>query len=446
MRRVAAIAFALSALASPALAGECTNPKALGTSRTLVIDNTSHPKLGAQQYNETLPLADHEVVLTFDDGPLGPYTTRILDLLAAECVKATYFLVGTMAKADPALVKRIQREGHTIGTHSLAHPLAMERLPLPEMERQIDSGISLVQAALGDQNKLAPFFRIPGLARSNTLEGLLAQRQLVTWSVDLVADDWFRHITADEIAKRALRRIEARGRGILLLHDIHPATALAMPTILKGLKDRGYRIVHVVPAGPGQPKTATEPQYWASRGGKRPRTVVADAAAVIDPLRPVPSRASMDVGAISIAAFLPPPTERHVMAVAGEDFRLPNRGAWSNHDQPTIPVKMASPAPGSEAIDWPQHERVAALYETGDAKWPVVKPVIAAEQPKKDTNKKKTAPATTGKQHVRSSTTACKERPGANNLGALCKKPPGGHQLSLTGTLPPDRLRSQYSF
>ena len=57
---------------SSALAGECSNPNALGTSRTLVIDNTSHPRLGAQQYGETLPLADREVVLTFDDGPLGP--------------------------------------------------------------------------------------------------------------------------------------------------------------------------------------------------------------------------------------------------------------------------------------------------------------------------------------------------------------------------------------
>jgi hypothetical protein len=178
--------------------------------------------------------------------------------------------------------------------------------------------------------------------------------------------------------------------------------------------------------------------------------MLADVAAVIDPLRPVPSRASMEVGAISIATFVPPSPTRHVVATAGEDFRLPNRGAWSNHDQPTIPVKMAAPAPGSEAIDWPQQERIAALYEDGDAKWPVVKPliapVIAAEPPKKDTGKKTAAPAATGKHPVRPGTTACKERPGTNNLGTLCKKPPSGHQLSLTGTLPPDRLRSQYSF
>src|SRR5262249_15998281 len=101
MRRIAAVvyAFPLCLTASSALAGESTNPNALGTSRTLVIDN-SHLKLGSLQYSESLPLADHEVVITFDDGPLGPYTTRILDLLSTECVKATYFLVGTMAQAQ----------------------------------------------------------------------------------------------------------------------------------------------------------------------------------------------------------------------------------------------------------------------------------------------------------------------------------------------------------
>jgi peptidoglycan/xylan/chitin deacetylase (PgdA/CDA1 family) len=279
MRRITASAcvFAFCVTVSSAFAAECTNPNALGVSRTLVIDNTSHPRLGSQQYDETLPLADHEVVLTFDDGPLGAYTTRILDLLAAECVKATYFLVGTMAQNNPALVQRIQKEGHTIGTHSLNHPLTFDRMPLQNAEREIDGGITLVKAALGEQGQVAPFFRIPGLLRSNSVENALASRKLVTWSVDLVADDWHRRITADEIAKRALRRLDARGRGILLLHDIHPATALAMPAILKGLKARGFRVVHVVPAAPGRPKTASEPRQWASYGGvKHSRIILAE--------------------------------------------------------------------------------------------------------------------------------------------------------------------------
>src|ERR1022692_2194570 len=70
------------------------NPDALGNSRTIVVDPTEHPRLGSMQYHESLPLEDHEVVLTFDDGPLPPRSTRVLETLAHECVKATYFMVG----------------------------------------------------------------------------------------------------------------------------------------------------------------------------------------------------------------------------------------------------------------------------------------------------------------------------------------------------------------
>jgi peptidoglycan/xylan/chitin deacetylase (PgdA/CDA1 family) len=430
MRRITAIAYALvlCVTASSAFAGECTNPNALGTSRTLAIDNTSHLKLGSQQYNETLPLADREVVLTFDDGPLGPYTTRILDLLAAECVKATYFLVGTMAQSNPALVKRIMKEGHTVGSHSLNHPLTFDTMPLPNAERQIDGGVALVQAALGDQGKLAPFFRIPGLMRSNGVENLLAQRSLVTWSVDFVADDWHRGITADEIAQRALRRIEARGRGILLLHDIHPATALAMPAILRGLKAGGYRIVHVVPAGPSAPATYSEPQQWAAHG-RRSRVVIAEG--VLDPRRPVPSKLSLELK--SIAPFTPAMEARHVMAAAGDDdFRLP-RGNWTDEENAVIPDGMASQIAD---MNWPEQLHLASL-STEDAAWPVVKPVSAAE-PVREPRKKTVAPG----KPARPVATSC-QRGGAD---PRCKRPTAGHQLSLTDPAPPDRLRSLYQF
>ena len=98
---------------------------------------------------------------------------------------------------------------------------------------------------LGDPKAVAPFFRIPGLLRQNSVERYLAAHDYATWSLDFLADDWT-HISANEVARRALQRIEARGRGILLLHDIQPATALALPMILTELKARGYKIVHVV--------------------------------------------------------------------------------------------------------------------------------------------------------------------------------------------------------
>src|SRR5262249_19397669 len=81
----AALAGALIAQTS-AEAADCPgHPDAIGTSRTLVVDPTDHRKIGTMSYSETLPLADHEVVLTFDDGPLAPYTNRVLEILDAEC-------------------------------------------------------------------------------------------------------------------------------------------------------------------------------------------------------------------------------------------------------------------------------------------------------------------------------------------------------------------------
>ena len=101
-----AAASALSGGLSAATAGTCPgNPNAIGTSRTIVVDPREHLRIGTMDYAETLPLVDREVVLTFDDGPLPPFTTRILDILAAQCVHATYFMVGDMAKQFPALAR-----------------------------------------------------------------------------------------------------------------------------------------------------------------------------------------------------------------------------------------------------------------------------------------------------------------------------------------------------
>src|SRR5262245_17014219 len=224
------------------------HPDALGTSRVLALDPAAYPRVGRMQYPNSLPLNDKEVVLTFDDGPLPPSSNQILDILAAQCVKATYFLVGEMARAFPATVRRIYEEGHTIGTHSEDHPTRFGQLPIEKMRHEIDWGISDVSAALGDSKYLAPFFRIPGLARSDVVESELASRGLSVFSSDTDADDWHHRISGQQIIALAMRRLEARGKGILLLHDIHPGTVAALPGLLKELKDKGFHIVQVVPA------------------------------------------------------------------------------------------------------------------------------------------------------------------------------------------------------
>src|ERR1700712_4340444 len=160
-----------------ALAADCPgHPDVLGTSRTLVVDPREHPRIGTMQYRETLPLEDHEVVLTFDDGPLPHNSNQILEILAAQCVKATFFEIGRMAQAYPEGVRKLRDAGHSIGTHSQNHPLTMNKMSIERARQEIDDGIASVKAALGDGSALAPFFRIPGLLRADAVEGYLGSQ------------------------------------------------------------------------------------------------------------------------------------------------------------------------------------------------------------------------------------------------------------------------------
>jgi peptidoglycan-N-acetylglucosamine deacetylase len=261
----AALLVASGAAASAGTPACPGHPDAIGTSRTLVVDPAEHRLVGTMQYRESLPLEDKEVVLTFDDGPIPPRTTAILDILAANCVKATFFTVGQMAKAHPETLKRIHAEGHTIGTHTQTHPMRFRHLSDEKAQQEVESGIASAAAALNDPSAVAPFVRFPGLGRTDAIEDYLKSRSLMTWSADFPADDWW-PISGKTVMQRALDRLEAKGKGILLLHDIHDRTVDALPGLLRELKARGYRIVHVVPATPDRPKTPTVSAQWMLRG------------------------------------------------------------------------------------------------------------------------------------------------------------------------------------
>jgi peptidoglycan/xylan/chitin deacetylase (PgdA/CDA1 family) len=352
----------LALVSGATLAAECPgNPNALGTSRVLTVDPAEHIRLGTMQYRETLPLAAKEVVLTFDDGPLPPYSNRALEILAAECVRATYFLVGRMARAYPDMVRRIHDAGHTIGTHSQNHPLTFDRMAAAKAEQEIDDGINSVKAALADPDAIAPFFRIPGLLRADGVEKSLAARSLMTWSADFPADDW-RHIKANEIVRRALMRLEAKGKGILLLHDIQPATIIALPTLLKELKARGYRIVHVVAAGPDRSKTTTEPEQWTLRGPIKvasaqqgwPRLPEASVAAR-STLLAAPDPANFAVGQTFSRDTLA------IRSVPRGAIPLPPQSLWPRvaasaaaNDEPALPVPSLQSMGAPDAAAMPQ--------------------------------------------------------------------------------------------
>ena len=298
-----------SVAAQAASAADCPgHPDAIGTSRTIVVDPRAHPIIGTMQYAKTLPLEDHEVVLTFDDGPLPKYSNQILDILAAHCAKATFFLVGRQAKDNPQGVRKVRDAGHTVATHTQNHPAGMHRLPLDRSKQEIEQGIASVTAALGDGTAPAPFLRIPGLRVNDGMEAFAASKGLQIWSADFPADDW-RDVSANRVYDLAIQRLEAKGKGILLLHDIQPRTVEALPRILHELKARGYRIVHVVPAAADRPATPTEPAQWLlhppsemvaiSRWPKIPKFASAGPAAL--PVRRFP----ISIGTRPISACAP---------------------------------------------------------------------------------------------------------------------------------------------
>jgi peptidoglycan/xylan/chitin deacetylase (PgdA/CDA1 family) len=244
-----------------AQAGSCPeNSDALGTSRTMVVSPSTYTHLGTIQYPDTLPLAAKEVLITFDDGPLPPWSTQVLNALSAECVKATFFLGGEMARNFPKVVRRIHDDGHTIGTHSEDHPLRFNKLSPAKVRWEVEEGIADVAAAVGNTKDVAPYFRIPGLGWTPEVESELATRPLVTFSADVVADDWHRRITPSQIISLAMSRLEKRGKGILLLHDIHKKTAAALPGLLAALKKAGFQVVQIVPPSDAPVATSAEPK------------------------------------------------------------------------------------------------------------------------------------------------------------------------------------------
>ncbi|HEX4556704.1 MAG TPA: polysaccharide deacetylase family protein [Xanthobacteraceae bacterium] len=240
------------------------NPDALGTARILAVDPATTPRVGRKQFAATLPLAPKEVVLTFDDGPWPGPTNKVLDALRHECVRATFFLLGRNAAAHPALARRELAEGHTLAHHTYSHPL-LGRVSMAAAEREIDRGIAAderatygssgqaVDAAADTQPTQSsppktPFFRFPGFAASPALLNRMAARKFTVFGADLWASDW-NPMSPGRQLRLVLSRLDAAGRGIVLFHDTKQQTAAMMPAFLRALKARGYRVVHVVPAG-----------------------------------------------------------------------------------------------------------------------------------------------------------------------------------------------------
>jgi peptidoglycan/xylan/chitin deacetylase (PgdA/CDA1 family) len=227
----------------------------------IAVDAATTPRVGRKHFPATLPLADKEVVLTFDDGPWPGTTAAVLDALERECVRASFFLLGENAAARPELARRELAEGHTVAHHSFRHPL-LDHMSPADAEAEIDRGFAAVDAALygrtgnqGAKPPRTPFFRFPGFASTPALLDRLAARGIVVFGADLWASDWNPMSPGQELSL-VLGRLEAAHGGIVLFHDTKQQTAAMLPAFLRSLKAGGYRIVHVV--GPGTDQKPTK--------------------------------------------------------------------------------------------------------------------------------------------------------------------------------------------
>ena len=177
------------------------------------------------------------IALTFDDGPAAG-TIRLLDILAKEDARATFFLVGSQVAGREQTVQRMVAEGHIVGNHTWQH------LQLPEKSRkevgaQIDRTTDAIVAAGAPHPTL---LRPPYGALSEEVGEEIAGRGYATvlWDVDTL--DWETRNTKKTV-KNALA--DARPGGIILMHDIHPETVKAVPQIIEELREDGYTLVTV---------------------------------------------------------------------------------------------------------------------------------------------------------------------------------------------------------
>jgi peptidoglycan/xylan/chitin deacetylase (PgdA/CDA1 family) len=232
----------LTLTAPDGAAANTCGPEALGVARTVEIDTTGGPGFGLEQYKAHDFLLQKEVVLTFDDGPQKIHTEAVLNALGKHCTKATFFSIGKMALGYPEILRRVAAEGHTVGTHTWSHANLRGKKDQQAAIDEIERGVSAVKRAMG--GPIAPFFRYPYLADSKDTLTHLQARNIAVFSMDADSFD-FKFKSAEELARTAVDKIDRKGKGILLMHDIQPVTAKAVPLILTELKARGYKVVHM---------------------------------------------------------------------------------------------------------------------------------------------------------------------------------------------------------
>lgn len=238
-----AAAVPAPAPAAPVTTTACTNPNAIGIARTVEIDTTGGPGFGFEHFRQHDFLRAKEVVLTFDDGPWLETTPKVLQALADHCTKATFFPIGKHATYYPEILKQVAEAGHTIGSHTWSHQdLSKKGMTVDAAKAEIEKGLSAVR--LGAGYPVAPFFRFPALRHPPEVVTYLGERNIAIFSTDMDSFD-FTARKPDQVISKIMTKLDKTGKGIVLMHDFQKNTAEAVSELLRQLKDKGYKIVHM---------------------------------------------------------------------------------------------------------------------------------------------------------------------------------------------------------
>jgi peptidoglycan/xylan/chitin deacetylase (PgdA/CDA1 family) len=179
------------------------------------------------------------IAMTFDDGPHPILTPRLLDMLKARGIRATFFLIGQNAAAYPDIVRRIAAEGHEIGNHTWNHP-QLTKLSPSALREEIERTSSTIAEIIG---KPLVVMRPPYRATSAYINHWMNREfgmKVILWSVDPL--DW-KYRNSASVESQILAG--AQPGAIILSHDIHPTTVAAMPDVFDSLLAKGYKFVTV---------------------------------------------------------------------------------------------------------------------------------------------------------------------------------------------------------
>ncbi|MEP6822564.1 MAG: polysaccharide deacetylase family protein, partial [Chthoniobacterales bacterium] len=224
--------------ASPVPRAEAVKPP--GDSIAQGTPSPAAPKAGNPQITFNSVYVDGPyIAMTFDDGPSATLTPKLLDLLAARKIKATFFVVGQNAKDHPAILARAAKEGHEIANHSWSHP-NLAKMSDEAVRRELQKTDDAIKEAIGERPTLMrpPYGSIT--ARQKTWIHDTFGYRIIIWDVDPL--DWKRP-GPSVVTSRIVHG--AQPGSIILSHDIHPPTIEAMPATFEQLQAKGFKFVTV---------------------------------------------------------------------------------------------------------------------------------------------------------------------------------------------------------